>query len=155
VTTPTIKHTNFDNLVRWASHLNALLVDLAPAAQTLLKGCFERRDYAVGEYVLRFGEKTRDLHVIASGRADVLIQAGTIRLAGVDAGTIVGEMGFLDASLRAADVVAVEPLVSLALSRESFDAPSQQHPELAQQVLQILCKELANRLRFLHRLISR
>jgi CRP-like cAMP-binding protein len=74
VTTPTIKHTNFDSLVRWAWHLNALLVDLAPAAQTLLKGCFERRDYAVGEYVLRFGEKTQDLHVIASGRADVLMQ---------------------------------------------------------------------------------
>jgi SulP family sulfate permease len=137
------------------SHLNALLVDLDPTAQSLLKGCFERRDYAAGEHVLRFGEKTRDLHVIASGRADVLIQGGTIRLAGVNAGAIVGEMGFLDASPRAADVVAVEPLVSLALSRESFDALSQQHPEVAQQILQILCTELANRLRFLHQLISR
>ncbi len=138
-----------------ALHLNALLVDLDPTAQTLLRGCFERRDYAAGEHVLRVGEKTRDLHVIASGRADVLIQGGTIRLAGVNAGAIVGEMGFLDASPRAADVVAVEPLVSLTLSRESFDALGRQHPEVAQQILLILCKELANRLRFLHQLISR
>ena len=142
----------FDNN---ALYLNALLVDLDPTAQTLLRGCFERRDYAAGEHVLKVGEKTRDLHVIASGRADVLIQGGTIRLAGVNAGAILGEMGFLDASPRAADVVAVEPLVSLTLSRESFDTLSQQHPEVAQQILQILCKELASRLRFLHQLISR
>lgn len=138
-----------------ASHLNALLVDIDPATQTLLRGCFERRDYAAGEHVLRVGEKTRDLHVIASGRADVLIEGGTIRLAGVNAGAILGELGFLDASPRAADVVAIEPLVSLTLSRESFDALGRQHPEVAQQILQILCKELANRLRFLHQLISR
>ena len=138
-----------------ASHLNALLGDLDPTAQALVRGCFERRDYAAGEHVLKMGEKTRDLHVIASGRADVLIQDGTIRLAGVNAGAILGEMGFLDGSPRAADVVAVEPLVSLTLSRESFDALSQQHPEVAQQILQILCKELASRLRFLHQLISR
>ncbi|TAG25691.1 MAG: hypothetical protein EAZ37_11815 [Burkholderiales bacterium] len=138
-----------------ASHLNALLVDLDTSAQTLLRSCFERRNYAAGEYVLRLGEKTRDLHVIASGRADVLIQGGTIRLAGVDAGAILGEMGFLDGSPRAADVVAIEPLVSLTLSRENFDALSQKHPALAQQILQTLCKELANRLRLLHQLISR
>ena len=138
-----------------ASYLNALLVDLDPTAQTLLRACFERRDYAAGEHVLKVGERTRDLHVIASGRADVLIQGGTIRLAGVNAGAILGEMGFLDGSPRAADVVAVEPLVSLTLSRESFDALSQQHPEVAHQILQILCKELASRLRFLHQLISR
>lgn len=137
------------------SHLNALLVDLDPTAQTLLRGCFERRDYAAGDHVLKVGEKTRDLHVIASGRADVLINGGTIRLAGVNAGAILGEMGFLDGSPRAADVVAVEPLVSLTLSRENFDALGRQHPEVAQQILQILCKELASRLRFLHQLISR
>lgn len=137
------------------SHLNALLVDLDSTAQTLLRGCFERRDYTAGDHVLKVGEKTRDLHVIASGRADVLIHGGTIRLAGVNAGAILGEMGFLDGSPRAADVVAVEPLVSLTLSRERFNTLSQQHPEVAQQILQILCKELANRLRFLHQLISR
>ena len=144
-----------DGHVGNTSYLNALLYDLAPNAQALVRDCFERRDYAAGDHVLKMGEKTRDLHVIASGRADVLIQGGTIRLAGVDAGAILGEMGFLDGSPRAADVVAVEPLVSLTLSRESFDALSQQHPEVAQQILQILCKELASRLRFLHQLISR
>ncbi len=138
-----------------ASYLHALLGDLDPIAQARVESCFERRHFAAGQYVLTFGEKTRDLHVIVSGRADVLIQGGTIRLAGVNAGAIFGEMGFLDASPRAADVVAVEPLVSLSMSRENFEALSQQHPEVAQQILQSLCKELANRLRFLHQLISR
>ena len=70
--------------------------------------------------------------MIASGRADVLINGGTIRLAGVNAGAILGEMGFLNGSPRAADVVAVEPLVWLTLRRKNFDALCQQHPELAQ-----------------------
>ena len=118
-------------------------------------GCFERRDYAAGKHVLTQGEQTRDLHVISSGRADVLIQGGTIRLVGVNSGAILGEMGFLDGTPRSADVVATEPLVSHVLSRERFEKLSQQHPEVAQHLLQNLCKELANRLRYLHQLISR
>ena len=137
------------------SHLHALIKDLGPNEQALVLDCFARRYYAAGEHVLTKGETTRDLHVVASGRADVLIQGGTIRLAGVNSGAILGEMGFLDASPRAADVVAVEPLVSLTMSRERFDLLNQQHPEVAQQIMQSLCTELANRLRLLHQLISR
>lgn len=137
------------------SHLHALIGDLDPTAQALVLDCFARRHYAAGEHVLTMGETTRDLHVVASGRADVLIQGGTIRLAGVNSGAILGEMGFLDATPRAADVVAVEPLVSLAMSRERFEVLSQQHPEVAQQIMQSLCTELASRLRLLHQLISR
>lgn len=141
-----------DNTV---SYLHALVGHLDPVAQALVLNCFARRHYAAGEHVLTMGETTRDLHVVASGRADVLIQGGTIRLAGVNSGAILGEMGFLDASPRAADVVAVEPMVSLTMSREKFEVLSQQHPEVAQQIMQSLCKELANRLRFLHQIIAR
>lgn len=137
------------------SHLNALLGGLGPSVLALVLGCFERRDYAAGKHVLTQGEQTRDLHVISSGRADVLIQGGTIRLVGVNSGAILGEMGFLDGTPRSADVVATEPLVSHVLSRERFEKLSQQHPEVAQHLLQNLCKELANRLRYLHQLISR
>ena len=137
------------------STLHALVGDLDAGAQGLVLDCFARRDYAAGEHVLTMGETTRDLHVVASGRADVLIRGGTIRLAGVSSGAVLGEMGFLDATPRAADVVAVEPLVSLTLSREKFEFLSRHHPEVAQQILQSLCTELANRLRFLHQIISR
>lgn len=136
-------------------HWDALLNHLTPTAQALVQSCFERRHYAVGAQVLTQGDRTRDLHVIASGRADILIQGGAIRLAGVNSGTIVGEMGFLDGTPRAAHVVAVEPLVSHVLSRERFEALSEQHPEVAQHILEVLCKELANRLRSLHQLIAR
>ena len=136
-------------------HLSVLLRGLSDAAQTLVRGCLESRHYAVGERVLTQGERSRDLHVIASGRANVMIQGGAIRLAGVSSGAIVGEMGFLDGTPRAADVVAAEPLVSHILSRERFDALSASHPEVAQHMLQNLCMELAARLRALHVLISR
>lgn len=137
------------------AHLNSLLGGLGPTVLALVRGCFERRDYAAGTHVLTQGEQTRDLHVISGGRADVFIQGGTIRLAGVSYGAILGEMGFLDGTPRSADVVATEPLVSHVLSRERFEELSQQHPEVAQHLLQNLCKELANRIRYQHQLISR
>jgi anti-anti-sigma regulatory factor len=138
-----------------ALQVSALLYGLSDSAQQRVRDCFESRHYATGEHLLIKGETSRDLHLIATGRADVMIQGGTIRLAGVSSGAVLGEMGFLDGTPRAADVVAAQPLVSHILSRDRFDALSLSHPEIAQRMLQNLCAELAGRLRALHVLISR
>lgn len=135
--------------------VSTLLRGLSAHAQAQVQACFETRSYAQGQLVLTKGEHSRELHLIAQGRADVMIQGGTIRLAGVSSGAILGEMGFLDGTPRAADVVAAEALVSHVLRREHFDALSITHPDVAQHILQNLCTEMANRLRSLHVLISR
>jgi sulfate permease, SulP family len=135
--------------------VSPLLRGLSAQAQAQVQACFETRSYAQGQHILTQGEHSRELHLIAQGRADVMIQGGTIRLAGVSSGAILGEMGFLDGTPRAADVVTAEALVSHVLSREHFEALSVSHPDVAQHMLQNLCTEMASRLRSLHVLISR
>jgi sulfate permease, SulP family len=123
--------------------------------QAKVFACFERRSFAAGECLMRMGDTSRDLHLIESGHADVMLQNSGIRLAGMGAGSVAGEMGFLTSTPRAADVYATQPLVSQVLTRERFDQLSQAQPQIAQQLMQNLCTELASRLRALHGLVSR
>ncbi|WP_151446580.1 SLC26A/SulP transporter family protein [Lacisediminimonas profundi] len=137
------------------SWLSGLLAGLEPSAQGLLRACLEHRVFAADDCILRKGDRSRELHLIVQGRADVVIEEGAIRLAGVSAGAILGEMGFLDGTPRSATVQAVEPVHSQVLSRERFDALSRSHPEITQRVMQNLCTEMAIRLRSMHGLIAR
>ncbi len=132
-----------------------LMQGLDAPAQSQVRACFTLQEFAQGERVLQRGDPTRELLVLAQGSANVVIGNGSIRVAGMSAGAIVGEMGFLDGSPRAADVFAAEPLLAHVLQRERFDALSLSHPEIAQQMLQNLCVELASRLRSLHKLLAR
>jgi sulfate permease, SulP family len=124
-------------------------------ARQLLKNCFETKHYAAGQKILTKGERTRDLHLITQGRTDVMIADGKIRVASICVGAILGEMGFLDGTPRAADAVAVDHVTSHMLSHARFVALSQEHPAITQKVLQNLCTELANRLRSLHAQLAR
>ena len=100
---------------------SAFMTGLSPVELDLVQACFERRHYRLGDCMIKKGENCRELHVIEQGRADVVIAGGSIRVAGISAGAIVGEMGFLDGTPRAADVFAIEPLDSYVLSRKRFD----------------------------------
>ena len=121
----------------------------------LMSDCFENRPYETGATIFRNGELSRDLHLITQGRADVVIAGGAIRVASVCAGSILGEMGFLDGSPRAATVVATEVMSSQVLSRERFETLSMLRPDITQKVLQNLCAELAKRLRSIHTQLAR
>jgi sulfate permease, SulP family len=124
-------------------------------AHHLMSDCFESRRYETSATIFKKGELSRDLHLITQGRADVMIADGTIRVASVCTGAILGEMGFLDGSPRAATVVATEVMSSQVLSRERFDALSLHRPDITQKVLQNLCAELAKRLRSIHTQLTR
>jgi sulfate permease, SulP family len=134
---------------------SAFVTGLKPEERTLVLACFEQRHYQQGDRMIKKGETSRDLYIIDNGHADVVIADGTIRVAGISAGAIFGEMGFLDGTPRAADVYATRPLVSLVMSRRRFDDLSRSHPAIAQAVMQNLCCELARRLRSLHLLLAR
>ena len=124
-------------------------------AHRLMSDCFESRSYETGATIFKNGELSRDLHLITQGRADVVIADGSIRVAGVCSGAILGEMGFLDGSPRAATVITTEAMSSQVLSRERFEALSVNRPDITQKVLQNLCAELAKRLRSIHTQLAR
>jgi sulfate permease, SulP family len=124
-------------------------------AHHLMSDCFENRSYETGATIFKIRELSRDLHLITEGRADVMIASGKIRVASVCAGSILGEMAFLDGSPRAASVVVTEAMSSQVLSRERFETLSLLRPDITQKVLQNLCAELAKRLRSIHTQLAR
>ena len=136
-------------------HSSVFFDGLDSEAHRLMSDCFENRHYETGATIFKNGELSRDLHLITEGRADVMIAAGKIRVASVCAGSILGEMGFLDGSPRAATVVATEVMSSQVLSRERFETLSMLRPDITQKVLQNLCAELAKRLRSIHTQLAR
>ena len=149
------EHQRVKLTVTTALQSSVFFTGLDNASQNYMDDCFEIRNYATGTTILKKGEVSRDLHLITQGRADVTIADGTIRVASVCAGAILGEMGFLDGTPRAADVVATEALESQVLSYARFVALSENHPEITQKVLQNLCTELAKRLRSMHAQLAR
>ncbi|MFM2083374.1 MAG: hypothetical protein RLY95_192 [Pseudomonadota bacterium] len=130
-----------------------LFADLSQSAQDKLQACFDVRHFKAGEMLIQKGDTTRDLFIITQGRADVMLAGGTVRVASMMTGAIVGEMGFLDGTPRAADVMARDEMICQVLTRERFDVLAKAHPDITQQVLQNLCAELATRLRSIHSLL--
>ena len=124
---------------------------LAAGDRMALEARLESHQFDAGDVIVLEGEASNDLWFLVTGRASVYRkyrQTEEIRLAGISAGTTVGEMGFLDGSLRSATVVAEMPVEAWRLSRGDFDWLSVHHPAVIQQLLTFLTTELAARLRY-------
>ncbi|MBV1704721.1 MAG: cyclic nucleotide-binding domain-containing protein [Hyphomicrobiales bacterium] len=114
-----------------------------------LESRLERRRYPAGVVILRAGEDDRALHVIASGRVEVLAEGrrGRRRLAVLDEGAVIGEMSFLDGRRRSADVVALTDVETLSLGFDRFLQLSAWRPRIALSLALDLGRALAGRLR--------
>ena len=69
-------------------------------------------------------------------------------------GMTVGEMAFLDGSARSADVVVMEPVECVVISKEWFDGLNVRNPALKITLLQEMTHEIASRLRQANMAIS-
>jgi CRP/FNR family transcriptional regulator, cyclic AMP receptor protein len=95
-----------------------------------------------GEYLLQQGQFGDTLHLIVAGRAAVTRQTvgGPITLHVMEPGSLAGEMGFVDHLPHTVSVIALEPITTLALTREAFEALLPQHPELVYHVLRAIVR---------------
>lgn len=99
-----------------------------------------------GAVLRRIGERTRRLHVLLGGRAEVRRADGTV-LAQLGEGDISPKMSFVDGAAASAEVVAVGPVVTLTLTEEHVDELFRDRPDLAATLYRSLAFELARRLR--------
>ncbi len=88
--------------------------------------------YAPGEDVVREGEASTALYVVARGRADVL--RGGTRMAVVGAGEVFGEMAFLLGTPRAATVQALTELVVVRADERALRALVAERGEVAEEL---------------------
>ena len=134
-----------------------LLRGLAQADAQSVLDLMQRQRYADGETVFEAGDAGRDLVLVLAGSANVLVRTAAgqeLRLAAVRAGTMLGEVGFLDGAPRSATVRARGALEIARLARTDFDRMGQGRPDLAQRLLSNIAVDLAARLRSTNALMT-
>ena len=110
----------------------------------LLALASERLSYSPGEFVFNEGDNPDAVYVILVGSVGVLRNSpnGTLRIADLHEGAIVGEVAVLCDSLRTATIVANDHVSVLKIEKATFLDMMMQTPQLAMAVN----RELARRL---------
>jgi CRP-like cAMP-binding protein len=117
----------------------------------LIGSLCERRRFSTGEVLCRAGEIDRSLLVVLDGELTTMAERRGRRrsLSPAGAGSVVGEVGFLDGQPRSATVVASTDGELLRLSFSAFERLAAVNPRLGNAILFDLGRILAARLRTL------
>ncbi|NOY90135.1 MAG: cyclic nucleotide-binding domain-containing protein [Deltaproteobacteria bacterium] len=102
-----------------------LFAKLAPEALAVLLAAFEVIERAEDDTVIDQGEEGREAFVVARGALRVVRDVGQeseLLLAALGPGAIFGEMALVSDALRAASVIAVEPVILLAAGRDALES---------------------------------
>jgi CRP-like cAMP-binding protein len=131
-----------------------LLASLDEGERRRVLSAARRRRYDRGEIVVREGDPSDSLHLVASGRLTIRISTSdgenaTINLLGP--GDYFGELSLLDGQppVRSATIVALEPAETLSLSATEFRALRARHRAADQLLLMLMARrieELSGRL---------
>jgi glutaminase len=128
----------------------AVFQTCTPGEIRILERDLSRRSFQFGESLIKAGESSDEMFVIIEGNVEVQIreEGGLHRRVDVlAAGMTAGEMAFLDGSPRSADVVAMDKVECLVITRTWFTALADALPHLKIKLLQALMKEISSRLR--------
>ena len=109
----------------------------------------ERRRFRAGEQIINVGDTDAALLIVLEGEVSTSIGRGRRpgMLSVSPAGSVVGEVGFLDGLPRSADVTAVTDGEMLRLSRAHFQGLAAAEPVLGRLILSDLGRVLAMRVR--------
>ncbi len=84
----------------------------------LFRHQIDLQEIPAGQALFKEGERGNFMYVLMSGTAEIIVRNRVMETA--EAGTIVGEMGIIDDSVRSATVVAKSDCKFLPIERERF-----------------------------------
>jgi len=123
-----------------------LLAELDPTALMFLVRLGRRRTYAAGDVLMRQGDPSTSIHFLLSGmvRAERSRRSDDrpIKLADLEAGQVVGEMGVMIDIPRSATVTALVPTESLELDGPNFERLAKAYPILHRIIARLLSERL-------------
>jgi CRP-like cAMP-binding protein len=130
----------------------AILKNLSEPERAELLSFAEKQSVARGTRILTAGEAGRSLYILVKGTVAVVIDGaeGPKPIASIGAGSVFGEMAFLDGRPRSAHVDAQDDVEVLSLAPERFEQLATSHPGLGHQLLRNLGRVLSLRLRRLN-----
>jgi cAMP-dependent protein kinase regulator len=119
-------------LVANLGRMAPILAALPPGDRALVEEKFVTRIYRKGERLTTKGEETGGLHLLASGAVAIVAHDDRERvvLATLSPGETIGEVELVLCRRASADAIALQPTVTLFLSREDFASLTLDHPAL-------------------------
>jgi small-conductance mechanosensitive channel len=118
----------------------------------LLVPTVQVREYGAGETIVRQGDEGDSFYIIRRGTVEVLVQAadGSMRhVAEMRPPSFVGEAALMTGQPRNATNRAKTDVELIEIDREGFTRLFQAHPEVAEQMSEIIATRLAERLEVL------
>jgi CRP/FNR family transcriptional regulator, cyclic AMP receptor protein len=119
-----------------------LAIELTPAETKVLGDLVTLRTLTDGEVLLPEGARDGHLHVVVSGRIDVLKDGvhGRTLLHTVEPGDLVGELSFMDDEPRYANLVASGSTEVLVLDRRDFETLVDREPRVVYKVMRAVMR---------------
>ena len=110
----------------------------------------DARRFRAGEEVIRAGTEDRALYIVSEGVLEVFLplrSGGARQFKSIEAPSVIGELGFVDAGPRSTTLRAASDGELRRLSYEAFETLAAREPELARAVLMDVGRILSMRLR--------
>jgi CRP-like cAMP-binding protein len=125
-----------------ALRASPLVTELTPAEVKVLGELVRLRMLADAEVLLPEGGRDAVLHVVASGRIDVVKDGphGRTLLHTIEPGDLVGELSFMDDEPRYAALVASGPTEVLVLDRRDFETLVETEPRVVYKVMRAIMR---------------
>ncbi len=102
------------------------------------------KTFEKGEFLIKEGEKTKDVFLILKGKVIVTKEVNTIKkvLAILGPGEIVGEMSFFESLSRSASCIADDKVETVVFNDITFNEIYKLHPRWLEQILVSLSKRI-------------
>jgi CRP-like cAMP-binding protein len=110
----------------------------------LLAFTSDRVSYEPGETLFHQGDIGDAAYVVLSGEADILVDSagGPVKVAEMEANSIIGEIAILCDSTRTATVKATSQLEALRIHKEHFLRLLSEYPQITIEVMRVLADRL-------------
>ncbi|MCF8177669.1 MAG: cyclic nucleotide-binding domain-containing protein, partial [Sulfuritalea sp.] len=114
-----------------------ILKGIRPDERPQLEALLHREEFEAGAHIVREGDDSDFIYLLAAGRATVSrqIEGRVLRFSSFGPGISFGEVGLLTGRLRGADVIAEIRCVCWRLDGEDFRQLCRRQPELGQRIL--------------------
>jgi len=110
-----------------------------------IRACMTQRSWENGDSIYQQNEESDALYQVVSGEIRILNisrEGREVLYVTYHKGDTFGEIGILDQGLRPHTAVASGPTVLSVLRKKEFNDLRQQHPEINEQLIMMLCQRL-------------